>query len=293
MSITAAQPALSPPRVPTFASRLRASLKYVFTMEVHVYAFAIAANVLLSFIPFMVLLLTLFNNVLHWPAATDALIALLQDALPSNQEFITRNLKVLARSHKTQLVSLAMLLFTSTGVLLPLEVALNRLWGIRKDRSFLMNQVVSYGLAFACGILALLSIMLTAAGRATIMGVFGWLGWTQTAAVLSYVAMKIIAVPATILIFFMLYYFMPHGKLPIAPNLRAAVIAGLLMEAAKYVFIWVLPWLNLPEVYGPFYRSVTLVLWSFFGAMVLLGGAHLAAGGRNIHCEPAARNSVR
>ena len=43
-----------------------------------------------------------------------------------------------------------------------MEVALNKCWGVKKHRSFLMNQLVSMGLIFACGSLALLSIVLGA-----------------------------------------------------------------------------------------------------------------------------------
>ena len=42
------------------------------------------------------------------------------------------------------------------------EVALNRIWGISKNRSFLRNQAISYGLIFLCGVFALISAVLTA-----------------------------------------------------------------------------------------------------------------------------------
>jgi len=257
--------------------RLVPSLKYLFTTEVHVYAFAIAANVLLSFIPFVVLLLTLCRDLLHSQAAINAILALLRDALPSNQEFITSRLQILARSHKAQLLSLGMLLFTSTGVLLPLEVALNRVWGIPRNRSFLRNQAISFALAFGCGVLALLSVLATAAQLSAVSASFGRLGLARTASVVGYVALKLTALPATILIFFLLYYFMPNGRVPARPVLRAAVFAGLATELAKHAFIWLLPWLNFREVYGPFYVSVTLLMWAFISALVLLVGAHFSA----------------
>ncbi len=43
---------------PALGARLVSTLRYVFSTEVHAYAFAIAANVLLSVIPFAVLMLT-------------------------------------------------------------------------------------------------------------------------------------------------------------------------------------------------------------------------------------------
>ena len=75
---------------------------------------------------------------------------MMKNLLPVGQEFVMRNMQLLAHPHKgTQFFSLVMLLITSTGVFLPLEVALNRVWGVRQNRSYLHNQAVSLGLAFA------------------------------------------------------------------------------------------------------------------------------------------------
>ena len=52
---------------------------------------------------------------------------------------------------------------------------------------------------------------------------------------------------------------------------------GVLWEIAKYLYILVLPWLNFQEVYGPFSVSVTLIFWSYWNGMLLLGGAYLSA----------------
>jgi len=55
-----------------------------------------------------------------------------------------------------QLVSILLLLFTANGIFEPLEVALNRAWNT-VNRSYLKNQIVSLGLIFACGTLAMIS----------------------------------------------------------------------------------------------------------------------------------------
>src|SRR5207245_5435662 len=90
----------------------------------------------------------------------------LRDYLPVGQEFVIRNLRPLVAARKgVQVASFVMLLITSTGVFLPLEVALNRVWGFHKNRSYLLNQLVSLGLAFAGGVLALLSVALAAGNQ--------------------------------------------------------------------------------------------------------------------------------
>lgn len=261
----------------SLAARVVPSIRYLFSIEAHVYAFSIAANVLLSSIPFAVLLLTFCDSVLHSQAAVDAILALIRDSLPSNHDFIMRNLRLLARSRKNQLASLGMLLFTASGVMLPLEVALNKVWGIQKNRSFLRNQLVAYLLAFVCGLAALASVLVTAANQRAIAASLGRLGWERLAQAATYLTLKLTTLPAIIGALFLLFYVLPNGKVPVRPVLMAAIFCGVACEVAKHVFIWVLPLLNFREVYGPFFVSVTLLMWAFVSAMVMLAGAHLSA----------------
>ncbi len=89
--------------------------------------------------------------------------------------------------------------------------------------------------------------------------------------------MKSFAIITTITIYFLIYWILPHGKVPMRAVLPAAITTGLLSEGAKYLYIFLLPRLNFQEVYGPFAVSVTLIFWSFWSGMLLLGGAYLSA----------------
>ena len=268
------------PETYSLSHRLRrhgaSTLRYLMQTEVHTYAFSVAANSLLSFFPFIVLLLTVIHRVFHSPAMYNVVLELLRDYLPSNKDFVIRNLQFLASVRgRGQVLSFVMLLITSTGIFLPLEVALNSIWGFKKNRSYLMNLIVSLGLAFACGCLAILSIALTAEnlrmlGRFVNDQNFGF-------QLLGFVLMKVSAILATIGIYFLIYWLLPNGKVPARAVLPAAIITGVVSEGAKYIYILVLPWLNFQEVYGPFSVSVTLMFWSFWSGMLLLGGAYLSA----------------
>ena len=139
-----------------FWPRTLALLGFLCRTEVHTYAFSVAANVILSLFPFIVLLLTVTRRVFHSRSMEVVLADLMKSFLPTGQDFVMRNMQSLAHPHKgTQIVSLFMLLVTSTGVFLPLEVALNNVWGVHENRSYLHNQTVSLLLAFSVGVLAL------------------------------------------------------------------------------------------------------------------------------------------
>jgi membrane protein len=256
---------------------LRSTARYMLGTEVHTFAFSVAANSILSFFPFLLLLLTLIRRVFHSQIMYSVVENLLRDYLPTGQAFVIRNLNALVSAHhRAQVFSLVMLLITSTGIFLPLEVALNRVWGFRNNRSYLGNQLLALGLAFACGSLALISVALTAGNVAIVKNALhGYGAWYVQLA--GFLTMKVFAILASIAGFFLVYWLLPNGKVPARGVLPTAILMGLLSEALKYAHIFALPWLNFGEVYGPFAISVSLMFWAFLSGMLLLTGAHLSA----------------
>src|SRR6202000_1081429 len=144
-------------------SQIVSLIKYLTQTEVHTYAFSVAANAILSLFPFIVMMFTLARRVFHSAAMEDVIGDMLRYFLPANQDFVVRNMSLLVNPRgNVQIASVIMLLISSTGVFLPLEVALNRVWGVAKNRSYWMNQLISVGLALTVGLLSLTSIALTA-----------------------------------------------------------------------------------------------------------------------------------
>jgi membrane protein len=252
-------------------------VRYLLRTEVHTFAFSVAANALLSFFPFVLLLMTLIRRVFHSPVMYDVVVQLLRDYLPAGQDFVIRNLNALVQArHRAQIVSLLILLVTSTGVFMPLEVALNRIWRFPNNRSYVGNQLISLGLAFACGVLALLSVAMTAGNVALLSTVLLGHG-VFFVRLVGFLVMKIFAVAASIAIFFLIYWLLPNGKVPARAVMPTAIIMGLLSETMKYCYILAVPRLNFQEVYGPFALSVSLMFWAFLSGLLLLTGAHLSA----------------
>jgi YihY family inner membrane protein len=262
-----------------YSGLVRSTLKYLLRTEVHTFAFSVAANALLSFFPFVLLLMTLIRRVFRSPVMYDVVVQLLRDFLPAGQDFVIRNLNALVGARdRAQLASLLILLVTSTGIFMPLEVALNRIWGFPNNRSYFGNQLISLGLAFSCGVLALLSIASTA-GNVALVGNLLRSHGPFVVRLGGFLMMKGFAIAASIAIFFLIYWVLPNGKIPVRAVLPTAVIMGLLSETLKYAYILALPWLNFQEVYGPFALSVSLMFWAFLSGLLLLTGAHLSARG--------------
>ena len=251
---------------------------YMTKTEVHTYAFSVAAQVILSLFPFILLLLTVAQRVFHSPKMVDVVVQMMSNFLPSNQYFIMRNMKNLALGHtQTKIFSVVMLLVTTTGVFLPLEVALNSVWGVRKNRNYLQNQIVSLALAAGVCMLAMASIALSTAQQ-TVLG-FLFFGHTHNIVftLIGASFLRICAGIASIGLFFLIYWGLPNRKIPARAVLPTAIIIGVLWEIAKYIYILTLPHLDLHSVYGPFEVSVGLMLWAFLSGLLLLAGAYVSA----------------
>lgn len=253
-------------------------IRYLAQTEVHTYAFSVAANSILSLFPFIVLMFTLARRVFHSSSMEDVIGNMLRYFLPANQDFVVRNMSLLANAKGgVQIASVVLLLISASGVFLPLEVALNRVWDVEKNRSYWLNQLVSLGLALSVGLLALASVALTAAQTQVLKFLF--FGKTDNVFFLffEHVFLQISAAFLSIAIFFAIYWILPNRKLPVRAVLPAGIVTGLLWEGAKVVYVKVLPWLDFRAVYGPFSVSVSLMTWAFLTGLLLLAGAQYSA----------------
>ena len=248
--------------------------------EVHVFAFSISAGMLLSFFPFMTLILSLCRYVFKWKASVNAIYFALGDYFPDVfGQFLRRNLEATVESRgPVQVIALVLLFFTASGIFEPLEVALNRAWSCERNRSYLKNQLLSLFLMFACGALTLLSVTLTAVNSEFLKGA-PHLPIASAANVLGLLFFELAAIPTSMLMLFLIYWLVPNCKVPAAKIIPPAILVGFLLEILKYINLLTWPYLRakLALEYGPFVYSITIILWGFLTALVVLAGAEFAA----------------
>jgi YihY family inner membrane protein len=247
--------------------------RYLSQSEVHTYAFSVAANAILSLFPFIVMMFTVARGVFHSSSMVSGISEMLHYFLPANQDFVVRNMSLLVHARGgVQVFSV-----TSSGVFLPLEVALNQVWGVTHNRSYVMNQLISLGLAMVVGTLAMISVAFTAAQtRVLTLLFFGHTG-NIVFSLLAHSFLQVSAGILSITIFFIIYWVLPNRRLPVNAVLPTAIVVGLLWELAKIVYVRVLVWMDLGAVYGPFAVSVGLMMWAFLTGLLLLAGAHYSA----------------
>lgn len=254
-----------------------ALIRYLLDSEVHTFAFSVAANAILSFIPFIVLLYTLALSVFHSTAMAAVISNMVDYFFPSTarQGFLTYGFEKVV-PHHVQIFSLVMILISCTGIFLPLEVALNQAWGVAKSRNYFVNQMVAFGLALIMVALALGSILLNTGEQ----NIVAFLFFHHTDNIffkgVGSACLAVSSAIACILFFFCIYWILPNCKVPPRPVLRASIVTGLIWLAAKYVYVAILPHLDLGSLYGPFYVSVGLLIWAYVSGLILFAGAQFS-----------------
>jgi YihY family inner membrane protein len=246
---------------------------YLLDSEVHTYAFSVAANAILSFIPFIVLLYTLALSVFHSASMARVVTEMVRYFMPSNQDWVAKYLELAAARQGVQVFSLIMILISCTGIFLPLEVALNQAWGVTKSRNYLHNQVVAFGLAILMVVLGMISVLLSSWQRQLLGFIFFQHTDNFVFNGLSYLWLALSTGVACILFLFSIYWILPNCKVPAMPVFRTAVVTGIIWLVSKNIFVAVLPKLDLQALYGPFYVSVGLLLWSYVSGLILFAGA--------------------
>lgn len=259
-----------------YFSSIWSSFCFLFETEVHVYSFAVAANILISFFPFLVAMILLCRSAFHWQAAVDVILQTVNEYFPAGFGVDFKGYLLGAASHKFSWLSVFLLLFTANGIFVPLEVAFNRIWQVKRNRTFLRNQIVSLGLIFLCGALVLASISVTTINVQFLMARFGERPFSAT---LQAVALKLSALPITMLMIFVVYWILPNARIPVRKLIPSSIVVAVLLELSKYLNVLTWPWLRakLRTEVPPFVQSISIILWSFVATLIVLAGAKWSA----------------
>lgn len=223
---------------------------------------AIAFNFLLCLFPLLVVLAAVAQQ-MPTRRAPAALLLVLHELIPFEREAMAASLTGLRRiARGLQAVSLLLIVWGSSGIFMPVEMALNRAWG-GGPRSFVRSRVLAFLMTVAGGLLAIVSVAVTVAVRT-----YG-AGWPT----LARGGVKASALLLSVLLFFLIYRVVPHPAVGSRVALKAALWAGLCWEAVKYAFVINLGRANLQLVYGPLAFAVSLLLWAYVSSLVLVFGA--------------------
>jgi membrane protein/epoxyqueuosine reductase len=243
--------------------RAWAALGTLLSRDIAVLTNAIAFNFLLCLFPLLAVLAA-FSQRYQGSRAGAALLLLLQELIPFGQAEIAASLRSLTRMARgLEVFALLLIVWGSSGIFMPVEMALNRAWGGKPNRHFLLSRGLAFLMTLAGGLLAFLSVLLTIAARS----------YSREWPTLAGYGVKASAALLTIVLFFLIYRLVPSVPVGSGVALKAALWSGVAWELAKQLFVSKLGSMNLPAFYGPLAFAVALVLWAYLSSLVLVFGA--------------------
>ncbi len=243
--------------------------EYLFGREATIMISTISVSLVLSVFPFIVLLLT-FANYFHWSGLRETIFQAFYAFFPISQEFIIRNLRIYTQKiGGLTIVSGLLLAFSGSNFFFAFEAGLDSAYRVVKYRGFMTSQVLGTVMTVFFGALAMVVIAaLQLANR-----------WGTRAEVFRGIVSLNLSFAATFLLLFFLYYYMPNRKQDVGRVAREAFFATLAWMAGNLIFRLLAPSWALQSIYGPFYVSVTLLLWGYLAGYIILGVARLSTDG--------------
>jgi membrane protein len=244
------------------------------------HAAAIAYYALLSFFPFLLLVISLLGSVTADEADRMAVLTFVFRYFPTQLDFISAQLDAFRQMRVQVGVTGALgLIWASLGVFGAITSAVNEAWGVEKQRSFLKHRLVSFLMLAAAGgvmVLALAMVSAVQVAQASWFGVllarFAWLEALQS------FTLRYLATILLILGVGLVFYFIPNAKTRFRDVWIGAALTGALWRLAFDAFSWYIRRNSqLSLIHGSIAAVVVFLLWVYVSSIILMYGVEFTA----------------
>ena len=236
---------------------------------------------LMALFPALLLMLAIGNQI----TAASELLNRAVDVYPGSAKFLRETIRSLSSVGPGIVITCVIVVFwAGSWVFAVIERALNRIWG-STSRTFWHGRALTVGMVGIIGVLLASSVVLTSVvvalremaerlsprqlARYPIMLSVGSAFWQGIYAILSLLV--------TVVLFVIVYRFMPKAEVTLRDTLPGAILGGLLWEIAKYIFASSLNYFHYDQIYGSVGAVVAVLTWSYVSSLILLFGAQLTA----------------
>lgn len=177
----------------------------------------------------------------------------------------------------------AFLLFAATAVLVQLQNALNRAWGVQRDpsrgyvRNLVAKRLLSLGMILVLTVLMLASILVSA-----VFAVAGEAISRYLPAMFSDPVLRLLDFASGFAVFFVvfaaIYRIMPDAQVEWRDVWIGSGVTAALLTVGKFGVSLYLGSRNVAETFGPAAALAVLLLWIYYSAMIVLFGAEITHG---------------
>ena len=195
----------------------------------------------------------------------------LAQALPGSADFIEESLDEIIRLRgASSIISILGLLWSGSNLFTAVRRSLNRAWGIKEERNFIVGKARDLALVLGIGVLFLLSMASNS--------VVNFVGESeiQPVSLLISIGSRLLGFLLVLLVFLIIYKWMPNVHAPWRWTWPGGLLAAVLFEAGIYIFIFFLTnFATFQLVYGPLASVIVFLLWIYLSAIILIIGVEV------------------
>lgn len=190
-------------------------------------------------------------------------------------ETAVENARLPTTSAFATLIGFALLFWGATGVFGELRNALNNIWDVPPHtngglRSVLVNQLLTWAMVVVGGLLLLASLVTSAAMSAATEWINTWwpgmATWTQ---VINFMFLFLV----TLLVFALIYKFVPDVHIAWRDVWAGAVATALLFSLGRLLIGWYLGRSTISSTYGAASSLAIVLLYTYYSAQIFFLGA--------------------
>ena len=243
------------------------------------FAASIGYYSLLSFFPFLLLILSILSKMAVGPGEK-SILPVLQRALPSNAliKFVGEGLDQLAAAPlQLTVVGTIFTLWASMGVFSAVTSAVNHAWGVEKPHGYLKQKLIAFIMLAAAGLLMLVALFLVSTVEVVQASWFAAVV-EQHPSLSNFGGMVYGNLPTVlfILVLGLIYYWVPNAQVRLRDVWFGAVLAGLLWRLTFSAFSWYVSVARF-NVHGSIATVVVFLTWVYLSAVIALYGVEVTA----------------
>ncbi len=256
-------------RIETFSRFIKEVGRQFSENETALSASSLAYTTLLSLVPFMTVLVTIFAAFPQFGNVSEQIQDFVfSNFVPATGEVVQEYINGFVDKSRNLTLSMSLFVFaTSIMMMYTMEKALNRIWDSKPSGNIIKKiliywTVLTMGPLLVGGGLALTSYMFSYSGLAGI----------------KIYLLKFLPIIASTTGFFLIYLIVPNRKVSWKSAVVGAIVAAILFEMAKRGFAWyITTFPSYQKVYGALATIPIFLFWVYLSWNIILLGGTIAA----------------
>jgi membrane protein len=289
------QPALAPSpggrvvaRVERFGASLRKGVVLMaraiwggvvdlYTSNDMMHAAAIAYYALLSFLPLLMLSLSVLGKLTADNGAHAEVLRLVLRYFPTQLDFIDMQLQAFRQTPMPVSVGgVLALVWASQGVFGAISTAVNHAWGVERGRSFWGHRLFSLLMMIAAGTLIMGAMILVGAAKVSSEHSQFWVLFPRVAMLSDWIG-RLWTYLMFIGVVGLIFYFVPNTKVRFRDVWPGAVWTAILWRMALGAFSWWVTNFARASIHGSIATVVWFLVWVYISSILLLYGVEVTA----------------